>query len=388
MLDGRALTRLRAVCFALFVTACAPAPDAATPRASRAAPPRPGRAAPPRATSPPPTVVAPDASPTTTSVPALAIDAATASAAADAGADADPPPAVALEIERPHLLYQRPRPKGSVHAAGEDETLARWNLGGSGDANHPANRPGFHPGARVRVDTKLLRGSLPKTAPFDRRRGKYRHVLSHTSLLARSRRNGYWPFRLCYEEGLRRDATIAGRTRLSIEIATSGAVRKVRSIDSKLGDADVVRCLADAAKKLSYPPPPRGVRVELSIELWPGDAPLPRNGPPPGATLDAVGEVDLDESYNVVATREAQLARCYARGLADDAALWGRVQLLLRLDAHGSVTSIREDESRFPDRRVTTCLRAALRDVAFPKPKGDGAQLVLGLRLGHLPDSK
>ena len=40
-------------------------------------------------------------------------------------------PEVAFEVEPPYKPYERPRPEGAVLAAGVEEELARWNVGGS-----------------------------------------------------------------------------------------------------------------------------------------------------------------------------------------------------------------------------------------------------------------
>src|SRR5262245_25434903 len=101
-----------------------------------------------------------------------------------------------IEIEMPYMNSARPRPQGDVDAAVHDENIARWNMGGTGDASFISNRSGYHPGTRVKVDTRVVFGSLPKKAPFDRRTGKFQSVLSEASLLARAHKYGYWPFQL------------------------------------------------------------------------------------------------------------------------------------------------------------------------------------------------
>ncbi len=58
----------------------------------------------------------------------------------------------------------RPRKSGRIQAAGEDEVLAQWNVGGTGDPAFVSNRSGYHPGARVIVDTRQGAVLVPKRA--------------------------------------------------------------------------------------------------------------------------------------------------------------------------------------------------------------------------------
>ena len=109
-----------------------------------------------------------------------------------------------FEVEQPFKLFERPRLPGAVQAAVHDELLARWNVGGTGDPTFISNRSNYHPGARVVVDTTVVAGRLPVRSRHGRRRG----VLSQQGLLAQSRTQGYWPFRLCFEDGLRRQQTL------------------------------------------------------------------------------------------------------------------------------------------------------------------------------------
>ncbi|MCA9631440.1 MAG: hypothetical protein KC766_27470, partial [Myxococcales bacterium] len=83
-------------------------------------------------------------------------------------------PEVSVEIEAPYEPTDVPRLKGRIAAAGADEDLARWNLGGNADPEYPSNRAGFHPGARVVVDVDIKTRGLPKRPPVDRRTGRSR----------------------------------------------------------------------------------------------------------------------------------------------------------------------------------------------------------------------
>jgi hypothetical protein len=237
----------------------------------------------------------------------------------------------------------------------------------------------------VRVDTRLTRGKLPKQAPFDRRRGRRVKVLSETSLLARSRARGYWPFRLCFEDGLRSDQKLHGKTELSLHIGGNGRVARVRLVATELKDTTVVECLSEAAKKLPYLSPPRGKSIDvlLTVRLWPGDAPVPLAEAPDNAPGNP-GTLDVDAVSAVLEAAQGELERCYVKGLDKDPQLWGRVQVRIEQDKKGRVRRARQDESQFPDRGVAACVVSVLRSRPYPKPKGGILRFVVSARFGQL----
>lgn len=86
-------------------------------------------------------------------------------------------------------------------------------------------------------------------------------------------RQNFGRFRLCYENGLRKDPSLAGRVTVSFEIARDGSTTKI-SAQSTLPDAAVVSCVTGAFKGLSYPQPEGGiVKVTYPIAFAPADAP-------------------------------------------------------------------------------------------------------------------
>lgn len=290
-----------------------------------------------------------------------------------------------MEIERPYKLFERPRPKGDVYAAGQDEVLARWNLGGNGDPAFVSNRPHFHPGARVIVRVEIPSGKLPRHAAFDRRTGRYRRELSETAVLAQARRKGYWPFRMCFEDGLRRDQHVHGKVSFVARLTRSGHAGRVRVVKERLPDDAVRACLADRVRALEFTPGPvRALDIGLSVELWPGDAPVPLTGPPDNKPVENPGELDADAVERAAASAREPITACYEAGLSHDAALWGRVQLQIDLDDKGHTERVRETESRFTDREVSACIVKAMKQVRFPAPAGGAVSFVMGVRLGEL----
>ncbi|MEZ4223680.1 MAG: AgmX/PglI C-terminal domain-containing protein [Polyangiaceae bacterium] len=292
-----------------------------------------------------------------------------------------------IVVETPYRLYERPRAKGAVAAAVADEALARWNVGGKGDPAFISNRPGFHPGARVRVDTKVTRGRLPSHLVKTRRTGRYPNVLSETSLLARSRKYGYWPYRLCFEEGLRENPALSGKTTLRLTIDGRGRVVAPRVTATKLKDAEVPECLRKRTQELTFPPPPRGrsIGVDLTVELWPGDAPVSRIAPPRGEHFDNPGTLDATVLENRLRELVPQIAECYDGGLSADPDLWGRLAFRLDVAANGKLARSHEEETRFPDRGVRRCVQKLLNSFRPGAPRGGEVHMVAAFRLGAPP---
>jgi len=327
-----------------------------------------------------PQLPAPGSAPAATTGPTAPTPELAAPAPTEAPAAAPPPaPAVVahVEPELPYKTFQRPRSAGPVLAAGEDETLARWNLGGTGDPNFISNRPSYHPGARVVVDTELVAGQLPaKAGPG----------LSRRALLAQSRSRGYWPLRLCYEDALRRDAKLSGETLVRISIGQSGSVTRAEVRKTSL-DREAARCLSLAVENLRYEPGPAHglVAVDLSVKFWRGDAPVPAIGPAPGKLFENPGRLDRASVAEVLTPVLAEVERCYARGLAHDPALWGRLGLRIDLSSDGGIASVHEDESRFPDREVSECVVSQVGSLKFAAPAGGALSFVQAFRLGSPP---
>ncbi|MBX3181773.1 MAG: AgmX/PglI C-terminal domain-containing protein [Polyangiaceae bacterium] len=298
----------------------------------------------------------------------------------------EPPlPEIEWVVEPPHLPGARPRPEGRVAAAGHDEDLARWNLGGVSDPDYPSSRANYHPGARVVVDVAQVTGGLPKTAP----RGQGPRKPSEQGLLAHARKWGYWPFRICFEAAVRRTPTAHGQTKLRLVLNAAGKVVHSELLGSALDD-EAAACLAQAARDYRpfSPAPGRRVQLELSVKLWPGDAPLPFLAESEQrAALASENPGQLSAEALLAASEPALAAsrRCFAEGVQRDPALWGRLQLELQILPRGGVAKVRQSDSRFPDPKVVRCVRRAFREVQYPAPDGGRVTWMLGLRLPARP---
>lgn len=276
-----------------------------------------------------------------------------------------------FEVEPPYAPGERPAlPTGLIAKSAAEEALVIWNAGGSSAPEHPSNRPGFHPAVRVVVDAIPLR-RLPKKA-------KKETLLTESRLVAQVRSLGYWPFRVCFEDVLRRNPeNPGGETRVRVTVSSSGRISAVRLLRSELEDRTGGACLVNAARALKLSPAPvRRLDVDLLIRVWPGD--LPVLGPPATAKLTSSerGQVAV-----WTASRTPELKRCYEAGLRRDPLLWGRIELFVSVDADGRIQQVREGDTRFPDPEVIACLArelSAADPLAGPRP----LHFALALRCG------
>lgn len=293
----------------------------------------------------------------------------TESAVAEPPLEVTPSAFPAFEVEPLYLPGKRPRPTGRMAASQLDEELARWNLGGSSQGAYPSNRAGYHPAPRVVVELKALSRALPERAP----KGSY---ASAATLLAEARNQGYWPFRLCFEQGLRENPELSGQIQMRVRIATSGRVVSARLRGVPLRSHRTVECALRAASALTFKKrPARRVEVELGVKFWPGDAPLPprdERATPPW---------DARPATQTLAANASELARCCVEALGRDPKLWGRLAFTVRADSTGRILEGRETESRFPDRDASECMRQAF--TRLPPLPTAVSEFVLALRCGQ-----
>jgi hypothetical protein len=200
--------------------------------------------------------------------------------------------------------------------------------------------------------------------------------LTGGSVLAQTRKLGYWPFRLCLEAGIRDGTDKGGNAVFRFSIDGRGRVSYVRRMRSEFSPG-VTDCMRKAAYAPRYEPsPPRRVDVELIAQVARGDVPLPRRDPQSGAFDESAIAATLDGFTRAI-------AECYALGLSRDERLWGRLELRLRLGERGTVSEATELGSRFPDPEVTACAERAVREGALPAARHD--DLVVAWRLGEWP---
>ena len=284
------------------------------------------------------------------------------------------PPAASVAPDLPVVdepMYPpggRMRPKGSaVETSLDDEIIARWNRGGLSEADKgPKGKPP-HAAPRVKVDVIEVRGGA-----------------SESDMQRAARLKSYWPFRICYEEGLRRTQKLHGTIKLRLTIGSNGRPSGVQQLATELGDPAVVSCVVKSAMGLGLPPPSSGApQVTLDISLWPGDEPVSVK-----TALRGKSAV-LPEAPAIAETLRAHLGEvrlCYADGRRRHEGLWGRLGLALRMHG-GTIDDVTEIESHFPDSEVTECVRKIFLHAAIP-PVDHEIVVVYPLRLGHLPEPR
>lgn len=81
-------------------------------------------------------------------------------------------------------------------------------------------------------------------------------------IIGRIVRQNFGRLRMCYEAGLKRDPNLSGRVAVEFVIDRDGSVTSAVDGGSDLPDQEVVRCIANAYRQLTFPAPPKGP-VEL-----------------------------------------------------------------------------------------------------------------------------
>ncbi len=106
----------------------------------------------------------------------------------------------------------------------------------------------------VRLGTYTVTGKLPQ------------------EVVRRIARQRFQMFRGCYEDGLRKNATLAGRVTTKFTIASDGTVASVRDSGSDLADAQVIECVGKIFGAMTFPRPEAGtVEVVFPLIFNPGE---------------------------------------------------------------------------------------------------------------------
>ena len=99
-------------------------------------------------------------------------------------------------------------------------------------------------------------------------------------------RQSFGRLRVCYEQGLSKNPSLAGRLSARFVIGRDGAVSSVADGGSDLADGGVVRCALNAVGGLSFPQPEGGiVTVVFPVMLEPGGGGNPA-APVPAASIN------------------------------------------------------------------------------------------------------
>ncbi len=303
--------------------------------------------------------VGPDLAPPTAGSAATppALDPGTTGVATATSAEPASPPLAPLPVPEtpapapapaPRVLLADELPYSPAHLRAHDAKLEhaehhhprdRENAGSRSDHDRAGKRP-YHPAPGIIVDVVAAEGGA--AAPD----------------LQRAARNlGYWPFRQCYEEGLRRDPRLAGKVSLELAIGPSGAVDRSVVTAATVRDEIVAACVAREALHVALPAAASATTAKVDVSLALGDEPVPAGRPVPGA--EPIREA-LRASW-------AAVRRCYASELASHSGIGGRMELHFHV-RHGEIVEVDEvgDGGRFGDVDVTRCVLGIYRATRLP----------------------
>jgi hypothetical protein len=170
--------------------------------------------------------------------------------------------------------------------------------------------------------------------------------------LQRTARNlGYWPFRRCYEEGLRRNQALGGTVSLDLAVTPDPAARRTEVTASTVRDDVVTACVAREAHHLALDPVQATVSARLRVLLALGDEPVAGPIPIPGA----------GELRTALRASWPEATSCFEAAIARHPDGGGRIELRFDLDDDGALARVSESGARFPDPDATECVAAVYR---------------------------
>ncbi len=226
-----------------------------------------------------------------------------------------------------------------------DELPARVARGGKPSLVRPVReptrrRPGrpYHPDPRIVIDVIDALGA------------------TSVDLQRTARDLGYWPFRRCYEDGLRRDQGLAGKVSLELSIAPSGHVERANVTASTLRDRIVAACLAREARQISFSTVESETRASADVTLGAGDEPV-------ATSLPVAGAEELRRSLRA---EWPAAEACYSRALTRDPRVGGLIELVFHVDTHGAITEVSEGSTHLVDAELSACIVDVYRGARLP----------------------
>jgi hypothetical protein len=196
-------------------------------------------------------------------------------------------------------------------------------------------RPGkpYHPDPRIVIDVLDARGA----------------AASDLQRIARDA--GYWPFRRCYEDGLRRDQELAGKVSLALAISPSGQVVQSVVTGATLHDRSVMACVAREARQIAFAPGTAMATAAADVALASGDEPV-------AVSVPVARAEELRRSLRTVWPAAQQ---CYAQALVVNPLMGGRIELLFRIDVHGEIAEVSQGATDMPGSELGPCVLSAYR---------------------------
>ncbi len=206
-------------------------------------------------------------------------------------------------------------------------------------------RPGkpYHPDPRIVIDVLDARGAAA------------------ADLQRIARDAGYWPFRRCYEDGLRRDQELAGKVSLALAISPSGQVVQSAVTGATLHDRAVRACVAREARQLVFAPAAAMATAATEVALATGDEPV-------AVSVPVARAEEIRRSLQTVWPAAEQ---CYSRALVVDPRAGGRIELLFRIDVHGEIAEVSQGSTDMPGSELARCVLGAYRGLRLGLPEAN-----------------
>jgi hypothetical protein len=176
---------------------------------------------------------------------------------------------------------------------------------------------------------------------------------SAAELQRTARSSGYWAFRRCYEEGLRRDQHLAGHVALDVSLAAGAEHATITS--ATLRDESVVLCVAREAAHLALAGTDSVGTARMDVALSTGDEPVPVPRLAPHA----------DEIREALRGSWPAVRQCYAGELARHPDAGGRLELRFRLQGDEGA-DVAEGESRLAYPDLARCVLGVYRGARLP----------------------
>ena len=260
-----------------------------------------------------------------------------------------------VRFDPPHKLGSRPALRDKQRADAERLVLARWNEGGR-------TRP-WHPAPRVIVDNPRVSGRIRSA-----------------TVLRTARAKGYWLIRTCYDAALTENQQLRGKLSVRFTIRPSGTVVRPAIVGKPtLGDDKTVQCIRRSLRKITFPRLRGDAKATVDIQVNPGDAPVPV----PRDDTPGAGLIDPPLVQGTLAAGAgAVIQQCFVDGAHRMPGLWGRMLLLADVAPDGTIRTVTEAESTFPDPLTTRCVSDAIRSLVLPAPQGGDLRIVIPIRFG------
>jgi hypothetical protein len=168
-------------------------------------------------------------------------------------------------------------------------------------------------------------------------------------------------YRRCYESGVAKSPTLAGKAVLKVNIAPNGAIESVSAdASSSLSDDAVVTCLMDVTKTASFPQAPGKTAHLHVLEFAPGAAPVVAKG---GGLEPVAVHQGLHGVYDKILT-------CYETGLKKDPKLAGNFKLQFAVNPKGAVPRVEAaKDSTLKDPALKKCILGAVKSATFAQTK-------------------